>query len=200
MYQPAAYTLKQHPTLKTIVCHWNIFIIFFVTLTLASGTDVEVFFSPNGGATDAVVGEINRAQRRVLVQAYTFSSVPIAIALVSAKKRGVEVEAILDKSNVKEGYSSITFMEKASIPVYIDDRVKIAHSKIMIIDGKEIITGSFNFTMSGECHNAENLLILRNDLPLVSKYLANYRWRLSLSHKAIETGLGRVFKIKKIEV
>lgn len=183
MYQPAAYTLKQYPTLKTIVCHWNIFIIFFVTLTLASGADVEVYFSPNGGATDAVVGEINRAQRKVLVQAYTFSSAPIAIALVSAKKRGIEVEAILDKSNLKEGYSSITFLENASIPVYIDDRVKIAHSKIMIIDDAEVITGSFNFTKSAECHNTENLIILKNDSRLIAQYLANFTRRLDLSHR-----------------
>ena len=188
MYQRSACNFEQHPALKTSVLHWSILIIFHVTLTLAAGADVEVYFSPNGGATDAVVGEINRAQRQILIQAYTFTSVPIASALVTAKRRGITVEAILDKSNIKQGYSSMTFLENASIPVYIDDRVKIAHSKIMIIDGKEIITGSFNFTMSAECHNAENLVILRNNPALVIKYMANFRWRLSLSHQANETG------------
>ena len=190
MYRRTACNLNQHLTLKAIVCCWTIFIIFQVTLTLASGADVEVYFSPNGGATDAVVGEINRAQREILIQAYTFTSVPIASALVTAKKRGIKVEAILDKSNIKQGYSSMTFLENASIPVYIDDRVKIAHSKIMIIDGKEIITGSFNFTMSAECHNAENLVILRNDPALVIKYMANFRWRLSLSRQITHLGQG----------
>ena len=190
MYQRKAYNFNQHPTRKTIVSYWTIFIIFQVTLTFACGADVEVYFSPNGGATDAVVAEINHAQREILIQAYTFTSVPIASALMTAKTRGIKVETILDKSNIKQGYSSMTFLENAGIPVYIDDHVKIAHSKIMIIDGKEIITGSFNFTMSAECHNAENLVILKNDLPLVSKYIANYRWRLSLSHQVNQLGQG----------
>ena len=190
MYQRKAYNFNQHPTRKTIVSYWTIFIIFQVTLTFACGADVEVYFSPNGGATDAVVAEINHAQHEILIQAYTFTSVPIASALMTAKTRGIKVETILDKSNIKQGYSSMTFLENAGIPVYIDDHVKIAHSKIMIIDGKEIITGSFNFTMSAECHNAENLVILKNDLPLVSKYIANYRWRLSLSHQVNQLGQG----------
>lgn len=176
MYQPWPRKLVQ-----VVVCSWIIFIIFNVTSTSASVAEVEVYFSPNGGATDAVVAEINHAQRKVLVQAYTFSSVPIAIALVTAKKRGIAVEAILDRSNLKEGYSSITFLENASIPVYIDDRVKIAHSKIMIIDDSEVITGSFNFTKAAEIHNTENLIIFKNAPELVTKYLKNYSWRLSLS-------------------
>jgi len=182
MYQPWPRKLGHYSPQRVVVCSWIIFIIFSVTPLSASVTFVEVYFSPNGGATDAVVAEINRAQRKVLVQAYTFSSVPIANALVVAKSRGIAVEAILDKSNLKEGYSSITFLENAGIPVYIDDRVKIAHSKIMIIDDSEVITGSFNFTNAAETHNTENLIILKNDPEIVAKYLKNYEWRLSLSY------------------
>ena len=194
MYQRRACHLNQHPTLKVIVWHWTIFIIFHLTLTLASGADVEVYFSPNGGATNAIVDEIDRAQREILIQAYTFTSAPIASALITARTRGITVEAILDKSNIKQGYSSMTTLENAGIPVYIDEHVKIAHSKIMIIDGREIITGSFNFTMAAEYHNAENLVILRNDPALVIKYMANFRWRLSLSHQANETGQGELIR------
>ena len=171
--------------------YWKILILFAITAAISRAADVDVYFSPNGGATDAVVREINNAKHEILVQAYSFTSTPIASALVASQKRGLKVEAILDKSNVKQGYSSVTFLENAGIPVYIDDHVKIAHSKIMIIDGREIITGSFNFTMAAECHNAENLLILRNDPELVVKYMANYKWRLSLSRQVNGTGQGK---------
>lgn len=33
-----------------------------------------VYFSPDGGGTDAIVREINRAQHRIWVQAYGFSA------------------------------------------------------------------------------------------------------------------------------
>jgi phosphatidylserine/phosphatidylglycerophosphate/cardiolipin synthase-like enzyme len=50
-----------------------------------------VYFSPDGGATRAVVEALGRAKASVLVQAYTFTSAPIAKDLVKAHKRGVRV-------------------------------------------------------------------------------------------------------------
>src|SRR5262249_2317621 len=43
---------------------------------------VAVYFSPRGGATDAVVQAIHGAQHQILVQAYSFTSAPIAKALL----------------------------------------------------------------------------------------------------------------------
>ena len=48
----------------------------------------EVYFSPNGGCTDAIVKELDKAQSTVLVQAYSFTSYRIAKTLLDAKKRG----------------------------------------------------------------------------------------------------------------
>lgn len=44
------------------------------------------------------------------LQAYAFTSAPIAKALVDAHKHGVEVVAVLDKSQKTEKYSSATFV------------------------------------------------------------------------------------------
>ncbi len=72
---------------------------------------IEVFFSPNGGCTEAIIKEIDSAKERVLIQAYSFTSAPIAKAIIEAKKRGVEVVALLDKSNKTDRYSSATFLK-----------------------------------------------------------------------------------------
>ena len=68
--------------------------------------DLHPFFSPKGGCTQAVVDQLNGAKKQVLVQAYSFTSAPIARALVDAKHRGVDVQVILDKSQRGERYSS----------------------------------------------------------------------------------------------
>ncbi len=136
---------------------------------------IDVYFSPRGGATEAVVMEIGKARKEVLVQAYSFTSVPIAKALLEAKRRGVRVEAILDKSQRKERYTAATFLYNAGIPVMIDDKHAIAHNKIIIIDRQTLITGSFNFTKAAEEKNAENMLIFKGNKELVGKYLDNYR-------------------------
>ena len=139
----------------------------------ATGT-VDVFFSPRGGATEAIVKEINHSQKEILVQAYGFTSKPIAKAILDAKKRGVSIIAVLDKSQRKEKYTEATFLANSGVPVFIDARHAIAHNKIIIIDSSTLITGSFNFTKGAEEKNAENLLILKGNKQLVDKYLLNF--------------------------
>lgn len=139
----------------------------------ATGT-IEAYFSPNGGATEAIVKEINAAKSEILVQAYSFTSKPIAKALVDARKRGIKIEAVLDKSQRNEKYTSADFVAHAGIPTYIDSAHAIAHNKIIIIDRSTLITGSFNFTKAAEEKNAENLLILNGNKPLVERYIRNF--------------------------
>jgi phosphatidylserine/phosphatidylglycerophosphate/cardiolipin synthase-like enzyme len=141
---------------------------------------VSAYFSPNGGCTDAIVGALNAAKSTVLVQAYSFTSAPIAKALVEAHKRHVDVQVILDKSQRTERYSGATFLSNEGIPVFIDAAHNIAHNKLMVIDGKTVITGSFNFTKNAEEGNAENLLVISNAPELALRYAAN--WKEHLGH------------------
>lgn len=144
---------------------------FAYDLTLQN-TPVQVYFSPRGGAQDALVATIGQAKDSIFVQAYSFTSAPIAKALVDAAKRGVKIEAILDKSQRSERYTGATFLRNEGIPVYIDDKHAIAHNKVMIIDGSIVVTGSFNFTKAAEEKNAENLLIIR-DKEMAKIYMDN---------------------------
>lgn len=134
---------------------------------------VTVYFSPHGGCTEAVVDVLNHASNRVLVQAYSFTSKPIAEALVNAKQRGVDVRVILDRSQKSEKYSSADFVAHAGIETKIDDKHAIAHNKIMLIDSETVITGSFNFTTAAEEHNAENLLVIHS-AELLRQYQENW--------------------------
>lgn len=134
----------------------------------------EVYFSPKGGCTEAVVRELGKAQHQVLVQAYSFTSAPIAKALVDAHKRGLDIRVILDKNQKTEKYSSADFLANVGIPVKIDALHAIAHNKVMVMDSSVVITGSFNFTKAAEENNAENLLILRSR-DLAAKYIENWK-------------------------
>ncbi|MDR3560846.1 MAG: phospholipase D family protein [Negativicutes bacterium] len=144
-----------------------------------------VYFSPNGGCTKAVVNALGAAKINVLVQAYSFTSAPIARALVDAHKRGVTVKVILDKSNRTEKYSAADFIAHAGIPTFIDDKHAIAHNKIMVIDGHNVVTGSFNFTKAAEEHNAENLLVI-DDAALAASYTRN--WEIHRQHSTLYQG------------
>ena len=141
--------------------------------TPTNNISAQVYFSPTGGCTDAIVQEISRAKTEILVQAYSFTSKNIAKALVAAHKRGVRTVIILDKSNQSKRYSAADFTFNMGVPTYIDAVHGIAHNKVMIIDQETVITGSFNFTKAAEEKNAENLLILRSK-ELAGRYLDNW--------------------------
>lgn len=146
----------------------------------ATGT-IEVAFSPNGGGAALIIKAIGEAKKTVKVQAYSFTNADIAKALLEASKRGVNVRVVLDKSQETEKYTSATFLANSGVPVRIDDDFAIAHSKIMILDDENIITGSFNFTKAAEERNAENVLVIRGNKELAKLYMQNWQWRWDAS-------------------
>jgi phosphatidylserine/phosphatidylglycerophosphate/cardiolipin synthase-like enzyme len=148
---------------------------------------VTVCFTPGGNCTDAIVKALSDAKRTILVQAYSFTSAPIAKALLDAHTRDVQVQVILDKSQRTEKYSSADFLANQGVPTMIDADHAIAHSKVIIIDGGLVITGSFNFTKSAQEKNAENLLIIR-DQALAAQYTKN--WDAHRQHSQPYAGRG----------
>jgi phosphatidylserine/phosphatidylglycerophosphate/cardiolipin synthase-like enzyme len=146
----------------------------------------EVYFQPHGGCTEAIIRELNKAKSTILVQAYEFTSAPIAEALLNAHERRVKVEVILDKSQKTKKCSSALF--NAGIPTKINAKHAKAHNKVMVIDGETVITGSFNFTKAAEENNAENLLII-HDKKLASLYTKN--WQELAEHSEVYAGRRR---------
>jgi phosphatidylserine/phosphatidylglycerophosphate/cardiolipin synthase-like enzyme len=155
-----------------------IFLVRWVSRHLGTIPSVGALFSPKGGCTDRVVQELQQARREVLVQAYSFTSKAITQALIEAKKRGAEVDILLDKSNELEPHTDLPILVEQGLTPLIDAKHAIAHNKIMIIDKRTLITGSFNFTRQAEIENAENVLVIKGHPELIAAYRQNF-----LAHK-----------------
>ncbi len=140
-----------------------------------SAGELEVAFSPNGGGTDLVVKVIHSAKTSIRVLAYSFTSAPIAKALVDAHKRGVDVQVVVDKSQKSAKYTSATFVANAGIPIRIDSKHAIAHNKVIIVDGHTVQQGSFNYTKAAEEKNGENVLVNWNNPKLAEVYLKDWK-------------------------
>lgn len=123
---------------------------------------IQVRFSPGGRCTQLVEETIAQAKKSILVQAYGFTSLPIADALIAAHQRGVEVKILVDRSQLKSKYSQLRHVMKQGIAVAVDKVSGIAHNKVMIVDDAYVLTGSFNWTKAAETRNAENLLLIRD--------------------------------------
>ncbi len=153
---------------------------------LVTTGEVTVCFTSGKGSTEGadcgavVVSEIEAARESLLVQAYNFTEPRIIAAIVAAHARGVAVTVILDKTSPAEKGEGADRVRDSGIPVYIDRRPRIAHNKVMVIDDRTVVTGSFNFSISATCCNAENLLVLRSP-ELAAAYAANFARRLEVS-------------------
>ena len=130
-------------------------------LTL-NNVNTQIYFSPNGGCQHAIIKEISNAKRSVYVQAYSYTSIPIAKALLAAHNRGVKVVIIVDKGQQREKYTMATTSQEQGMLVYLDSSHTIAHSKVILIDDETTITGSYNFSKSAEEKNSENIIILKS--------------------------------------
>lgn len=177
--------LMPPPSTERIYFFMIRYLLILLTCSLLSGCvtcpKTTVCFTPRENCAEQITNAIDQAQKSILIQAYQFTSKPIAQSLIRAKKRGIDIRVILDESQVSSKYSVINELFRQKIPIYIDYKPAISHSKIMIIDEQKIITGSFNFSDAAQQRNAENLLIITGDPPLVEQYIENWKDRKSQS-------------------
>ena len=147
----------------------------------ASLADVNVCFTPGNPCDKEIINEINHENSRIWIEAYYLTSRPIIASIIEARKRGVDVKVILDKSQLKRGnIGRVQWIKREGIPVWIDNKVSIAHNKIIILGNNKVITGSYNFTASAQKHNAENMLIIKSP-EITRQYYENFQQRLSHS-------------------
>ncbi|MFP3029369.1 MAG: phospholipase D family protein [Arsenophonus sp.] len=152
------------------------FLLTFTSQLSASMSihDLEVGFSPGRTAKQIVLMAIEEAKTSIDIAAYSFTSKPIALALVDAKQRGVNVRVVADKKSNSGKYTAVTYLGNHRIPVRLNDKYAIMHNKFMIVDGHSIETGSFNYTQSAAFRNAENVIYLRNRPDIAKKYTQEF--------------------------
>lgn len=119
--------------------------------------------SPNGIVESVMVQAIGAARDRVDVAMFSFYSEPLGQALVEAKKRGVKVRVLVDRGQAKlmklDNWLAGLGVEVKAIGGPNDDgnaMFEKQHNKFMILDGKLVETGSYNFTGAAQTSNFDN--------------------------------------------
>ena len=147
----------------------------FAGQALPAGAAFDAGFSPSGQSLDVVLKGIQSARSSILVAAYSFTSKPIASALLQAHKRGVKVALVADLKDNSKSYSAATFLANQGVPVRLNGNYAILHDKFMVIDGLHVQTGSFNYSAAAVDRNAENVLLLWNVKPLADQFGAEWQ-------------------------
>lgn len=142
----------------------------YASTTINSGASFNVGFSPDGNSLMLILQSIDRAKKSIHIAAYSFTSKPIAQALLNASRRGVDVKIIADEKSNSNKYSATTYLANNKLPVRLDGNYPIFHHKFMVIDEVNLETGSFNYSVAAANKNAENALLLWNVPAIAATY------------------------------
>lgn len=156
----------------------SILLVLSYSNAYAIPADVGVCFTPDKACQVSIVQEINNSTKSILVQAYSFTDKEVVQALINAHESGVEVRVLLDKSNTTSIYSGMKDLLAAGVPVKIDKASGISHSKVMVIDGHLVITGSYNFSKGAYKVNLENVVHIESE-ELSNVYTDHFETRWS---------------------
>jgi phosphatidylserine/phosphatidylglycerophosphate/cardiolipin synthase-like enzyme len=136
---------------------------------------VTALFSPGGGIERQVVALIGSAVGSIEMAAFEFTNVYVEKAMLEATKRGVKVALVLDRLETQGQQAKLhDTLEKAGCDVrLISPRQGIMHDKYIIVDGKTVEWGSYNYTERAENKNFENATFA-SDSTLAQQYHSDF--------------------------
>lgn len=99
--------------------------------------------------------------------------------LLVAKRRGVNVQIVVDDSNAKSksGKAALNLLVEANIPVRTNSDYAIHHDKYIIVDDLHVQTGSFNYSRAAAKSNSENVLVIWHNPELAATYTKHWSTR-----------------------
>ncbi|HOP30177.1 MAG TPA: phospholipase D-like domain-containing protein [Spirochaetota bacterium] len=135
---------------------------------------INAYFSPENNVEKIIKSRLNKAKSSIRFMAFSFTSDVIAETMISKFKEGITVEGVFEKKGSNSEHSEFTKMMIEGLPVVKDRNRKIMHHKVIIIDEKIVITGSFNFSKNANRKNDENILVIESR-EIAAKYLEEFK-------------------------
>ena len=136
-------------------------------------TKIEVLFAPEDNLTLKIVNLIKSSKSSIRLMGFSFTEDLIAESLIAQHKKGVNVKVLMERRGSGTEYSEFVKLKIEGVSVKKDKKIYIMHHKVIIIDNKILITGSFNFSKNAQVKNDENILVIENK-KIALKYLKEF--------------------------
>lgn len=155
----------------------------FLLLVSLTGTAIqastEVCFSPNDACDQKLLSFVESATSSIDIAIYDINLDELVHALLK-KATKIPVRIIVDRRQSKGTHSLVPTLLSAKdkvaglkLELKYGHQRGIMHNKFTIVDGKEIETGSFNYTNHATKANNENQ-IYTDDQQVVTKYVRQF--------------------------
>lgn len=138
--------------------------------------DVENYFCPEDHCADQVMAELKEAAQSIYFMTFSFTHDGIGHEILLKKLDNLDIKGVMEVKQISE-YSEFKVLEYqlGKERVKKDGNKYNLHHKVFIIDGKTVVTGSFNPTDGGDKRNDENVLII-HDPDIAQKFLNEFRY------------------------
>jgi len=141
------------------------------------GTRINVLFAAEDRVAIRLAELVAQAESQIRFMAFAFTHAEIGETMLYRAENGVDVQGLFETIGSETDYSMMGRMHCANVAVRQDGNPQIMHHKVMIIDERIVVTGSFNFSENADKSNDENLLVIDNS-DIATYYLEEFdrRW------------------------
>jgi phosphatidylserine/phosphatidylglycerophosphate/cardiolipin synthase-like enzyme len=129
---------------------------------------IENYFCPedctleNDGGIYRIKELVKNAEKSIKIASFSFTHEALADELIKADIKGLDVDVLVERRQRNVRGSEYARLKDFGINIKVDGNKYNMHHKFIIIDDEIVITGSPNFTLSGNNRNDENMLIIFN--------------------------------------
>jgi len=156
------------------------FFTWWIFLVSPAGAEIEVLFSPEGVIKGHVLKEVESTTSTVDLAVHEITSSEMAQAFLKARERRVKVRIIADSRQSKMRPSKISYLihQGISVKVLGGKKKGLMNHRFAILDGKKVITGSWDWSGIMESSSYEHLLVL-TDTDVVASFQKEFGqlWR-----------------------
>lgn len=147
------------------------------------GTELDVYFSPDDHVLNALYGLLSKAESSIYFLAYSFTTNELGDIVRQKAADGLTVKGVMDEEQIASNIGTeFDPFRQAGLDVRIDGNDGLMHHKVFIVDGKIVVTGSYNFSRSAEEKNDENLIIIYNE-KIAEQYMQEFERVYKLAHE-----------------
>jgi phosphatidylserine/phosphatidylglycerophosphate/cardiolipin synthase-like enzyme len=137
---------------------------------------IESYFAPEDRVADRLVELLGQAEDSIRFMAFSFTDDRLGDEIMRQHQAGLTVQGVFEARNADPVYSEFGRMVEAEprMDVRLDGNTYMMHHKVIIVDDKVVVLGSFNFSEAADTMNDENLLIIY-DRGIASLFRAEFR-------------------------
>jgi phosphatidylserine/phosphatidylglycerophosphate/cardiolipin synthase-like enzyme len=156
-------------------------------LDTGGSVQMENYFAPEDEVLDRILELVAGAEESIRFMAFSFTDDKLGEAMKQQSKAGIEVQGVFEERGSDTEYSEYGRMRRARPPldVLTDGNPYILHHKVIILDDKLVILGSFNFSENANESNDENVLIIY-DADVAALYRAEFERMYQQAREAVD--------------